>query len=198
MTHPGKKHLGFVKTTAIGGLIFLLPLIVIGALLGQGIQIVLMVADVLNDWLPVHTAAGWALLVALALGVILICCFLAGMAARRSFAKRFSQTIEKNLIMLFPRYAIFKDQLAGSVGGDSTKPELKPVMVEIFGYSRVAFEADRREDGLVAIYLPGAPDPWSGSVVYLNADQVKPLTLEFSDAAATCERLGRESVHLVG
>ena len=169
MTEQVQRSLGFLKTTAIGGLIFLLPLIVVGALLGQVVQIVLMVAEVLGEWIPVNTVGGWALVFVLAVVVVLLCCFLAGLAARRSLAKRFAQTIEKNLLLLFPRYAIFKDQMAGTIGGDESKPRLKPVLVEFNDATRIAFEVERIDAGPVAIYLPGAPDPWSGSVVYMNA-----------------------------
>ena len=48
VTHV-KKSFGFLKTTAIGGLIFLLPLIVIGILVGEIAPIVLAVAKVLAN-----------------------------------------------------------------------------------------------------------------------------------------------------
>ena len=187
------KHLGFLKTTAIGGLIFLLPLIVIGALIGQVVPIVLTIAEALNEVLPVKSASGIALLVALAIAVLLLLCFLAGLTARRSVGRQFSALIEKNLLMLFPRYAILKDQMAGTIGGDAAKPRMKPVLVRFDDATRIAFEIERSEAGLVAIYLPGAPDPWSGHVVHMTAERVEPLEVDFSDAVATCEQLGRGS-----
>ena len=197
MREPIKKHFGVLKTTAIGGVIFLLPLIVIGALLGQVIQIVLVVAEVLGEWIPVDTVEGWSLLVLLAIIFIVLLCFVAGLAARRSFAKRFSQSIEKNLTLFFPRYAIIKEQMAGSIAGDDIHPKLKPVIVTFDDSARIAFEVDRTSDGRLAVYLPGAPDPWSGHVAYLKADQVEPLNIEFAEAMATFEKLGRESAKVL-
>jgi uncharacterized membrane protein len=191
------KSFGFLKTTAIGGLIFLLPLIVIGALVGQVVPIVITIAKVLGDWLPVKSAGGISLLVLLAIAVLLFLCFLSGLAARRSIGRKFSEVIEKNLLLLFPRYAIFKDQMAGSIGGDHTKPRMKPVLVRFDDASRIAFETDRTDAGLVTIYLPGAPDPWSGYVAYMTADRVEPLEIEFSDAVATLEQMGRESAKVL-
>ena len=192
-----QNRLGFLKTTAIGGVVFLLPLIVIGALVGQVVPIVMTVADVLSEVIPAHTVVGWTVVLTLAILVLLFGCFLSGLAARRSFAKQFSSTIEKNLLLLYPRYAIVKEQMTGAIGGDELKHLFKPVMVQWMNVSRIAFEVERAESGRVAIFLPGAPDPWSGEVVYMNADQVTPLAIEFSDAAATCERLGRHSIHLL-
>ncbi len=84
------KSFGFLKTTAIGGLIFLLPLIVVGALIGQVVPLVMSVVKVLGGWLPdwLKSAGGISLLVLLAIGVILLLCFAAGLLARRSFARR--------------------------------------------------------------------------------------------------------------
>jgi hypothetical protein len=46
---------------------------------------------------------------------------------------------------------------------------------------------------LVTVYLPGSPDPWMGSVVILPAERVEPVAVEFGDAVAVCEQLGRNS-----
>jgi hypothetical protein len=67
--------IGFLRTTAIGGLLFLLPLIVLGALIGQVVPIVMTVAETLGGILPVRTPGGIALLVLLAIAILLPLCF---------------------------------------------------------------------------------------------------------------------------
>jgi len=194
--HRSNRLIKFLKTTAVGGLFFLLPLIVIGALVGQVVPIVMAVAGVLRDFLPVKTPLGIASLVLLAIVVLLLLCFAAGMLARRSLGKRISENFEKNLLLLFPRYAIFKDQLAGRLGGDETRPQLIPVQARFDDFVRIGFELERNER-LVAVYLPGTPDPWSGSVVLLAADRVAPLPADFAMTVATFEKLGRDSLALL-
>ncbi len=187
------KHIGFLKTTAIGGLLFLLPLIVVGALIGQVVPIVMTVAEVLGEFIPVRTPAGIALLILLAIVIVLLMCFAAGLLARRSFGKRIAEAFEKKLLLLFPRYAILKDQMADSIGGDAAKAKMKPLLVQFQDTLRIGFETERNGDGFVTVYLPGAPDPWMGSVVILPADRVEPVAVEFGDAVAVCEQLGRNS-----
>lgn len=191
------KTLDFLKTTAIGGLLFLLPLIVIGALIGQVVPIVLSVAESLGDVIPVKTPGGIALLVLLAIVIVLLLCFGAGLLARWSLGRRISKSFEKNILLLFPRYAILKDQMASSIGGDENKPQMKPVLAKFDDSVRLGFEIERTDAGLVAVYLPGAPDAWSGSVAYLSADHVEHAEIEFGDAVAICERLGRDSASLL-
>jgi uncharacterized membrane protein len=196
MIKPVNKSLGFLKTTALGGAIFLLPLIVLGALLGEVAQIVITVAEALNKALPIESAQAWTLFVLLAIVVLLAACFVAGLAARWTFGQRLSAWMERTLTLFFPRYVIVKARMAGSIGGEHAKTELKPVLVAFDDMSRIAFEVERQASGFVTIYLPGAPDPWAGSVVYVEENRVRPLNVEFSEALAVFERLGRDSVQL--
>ncbi len=197
MSQHVKKSFGFLKTTAIGGLIFLLPLIVIGALIGQIAPIVMSVATVLSAYLPVKTPTGISILIGLSIGIVLLMCFAAGLIARWSIGRKLSRLIEKNLILLFPRYAIYREQLKGSIGGDHNKPEMIPVLVRFNDVTRLAFEVERSEGPLVSLYLPTSPDPWSGSVIFMSPDRVEPLNIPFSEALGICERMGRESLHFL-
>jgi uncharacterized membrane protein len=188
---------GFLKTTAIGGLVFLLPLAVIAGLLGYVFNVVMLIYEPLKKHLPVSSATGTAILFLIAVGILVLLCFVCGLAARRAIARKFSQTIEKHLIMVFPKYAIYKDILAGNVGGEALAPSLLPVTVRFEGAIRIGYEAGRTESGLVIVYLPGSPDPWMGSVVLIEPDRIRPLDVDFNETAAICERLGRDSAALL-
>ena len=83
---------------------------------------VLLIYEPLKEHLPVSSAAGTALLFLIAVGILVVLCFLCGLAARRAIARKFSKTLEKHLVMVFPKYAIYKDIVAGNVGGDALAP----------------------------------------------------------------------------
>ncbi|MGI9515485.1 MAG: DUF502 domain-containing protein, partial [Pirellulaceae bacterium] len=101
-----RKHFGFLKTTALGGLFFLLPLIVLGALIGQLVPVVVTIAEALYELVPLKTPGGIALLLAIAIGIVVLTCFIAGVLARRAIGQRISRYFEKNIALLFPRYTI--------------------------------------------------------------------------------------------
>ncbi|QDU36119.1 hypothetical protein Mal4_04020 [Maioricimonas rarisocia] len=191
------ESIGFLKTTAIGGLIFLLPLVVIGALLGYLYSIVLVVYEPLKEWIPVGSTSGLAILFLMAVGIVVALCFMCGLAARRAIGRRFSRLVEKNLVMLFPKYAIYKDIVAGNIGGEAARPTLFPVTVQFDDVIRIGYRAGRTDAGLVIVYLPGAPDPWIGSVVLVEESRVQSLPVDFNNTAAICERLGRDSEALL-
>lgn len=195
MYQPGRIA-RFFKTTAIGGLLLLLPLIVVGAAIGQVVPIVMTIAESLGGILPgfVKTPGGIAVLIMLAIVVLLLICFAAGILARKSFVRKLSLWIEKKITLLFPRYAILKDQMADSIGGDQAKTQMKPVLVQFEDFKQLGFETERDEsESLIAVYLPGSPDPWAGKVVLVGVDRVKRLDIEFGAAVSICEQLGRGS-----
>lgn len=194
------ESLHFFRSTAIGGLFFLLPMAVILGLLGQVYSVVAAVAvplgNALPDWVPINTAVGIAFLFSASVALIVALCFFCGVVARRAIGRRFSTTIEKQLITVFPKYAIYKDLLAGNLKHSSEGPSLTPVLVSCPEGYRLALEADRLPEGWVVVFFPGAPDTWIGSVVIVPEDRVMATDVDFNATLGIFERLGRDSAAL--
>jgi uncharacterized membrane protein len=187
-----RKTLGIWKTTVLGGLFFLLPFAVLIFLIGQVAAMIVPVAAQIEKYLPEHLGVGnVSLATVLAVALVLALCYLSGLVARRSFASRFSGRIEKYLLMLFPRYAIIKDQMASNIGGDASRPQLTPVMVTLGEITRLAFEVERTADGAVTVYFPGSPDPWQGHIAQVSSEHVTRLNAGFGQVVGVCETLGR-------
>ena len=200
IVRESKRWIRFLKTTAIGGLIFLLPLIVLSALIAQVASIIAGLEPTLEGFLPdlFKTPSGIALLIWLAIIVLVLLCFGAGLLARLSFGQRLTKLFEKNLLMLFPRYAIIKEQMADTIGGRENRPQMKAVAVRLDDRQMIGFETERSEDGSqVAVYLPGSPDTWAGRVAIFDADRVQSLPATFGETAATFEQVGRGSFGLM-
>jgi uncharacterized membrane protein len=56
---------------------------------------------------------------------------------------------------------------------------------------QIAFEIERVEDDKVALFLPGAPDPWSGMVCVVTEDRVTRVDVSIPFVAKLEKRLGR-------
>lgn len=197
-----RKHLSktarFLWATGVGGIFFLLPLAVALYLLGQVFAMVWAVAQPLQEWVPVYSPIGIALIFLASLAILIFTCFAAGVIATRAIGRRFSKTIENQLIMVFPKYAIYKDLLAGNLNPDSAGPTLTPILVQVPEGYRLAFESERLDGGWVVVYSPGAPDAWIGSILLVPSERVRPCPIPFNDAVGIFERLGRESSSLFG
>lgn len=206
MNRQAIASLGFLKTTAIGGLFFLLPLGVFAILVGQVTQLVWAIARPLSEYLPVQSAIGYVVLLAISVGLLIAACFLAGAIAQQGIARRFNEEIEKYLLILFPRYTILKERLTGNIGSEVRKNELCPALVRLPGHSRLGFEIERHVDHTdaagvvresVTVYLPGSPDPWSGQVIVVQAHHVDRLSCPFAEAVSAHELLGRGTLALL-
>jgi uncharacterized membrane protein len=190
-----KKHIGrsigFFRATALGGILYLMPLAVIGALLGYAWGFAEVIYEPLSKWIPTDSAAGIAVLFAGVVAVLVLTAFFAGLIAHRAIGRRVSTLLEKYLNTFIPKYAIYKDLVAGNIGGTFNVPSLIPVMVVSGDESRVAFESDRTTDGRVVVFFPGAPDTWIGHVSVVDASRVSRLNVPFNDVVGYLEQLGR-------
>ena len=182
-----------LRATLIGGVLFLLPLAAIGWLLAQAGAIVWGVVAAVTgnpailEWIPFHTPAGYALLVTLTIAALIGVCFLCGILAEKSLGQWFHQRAERYLSMLFPRYAVFKDQLTGNLGTGL----LRPVLARVGPWTRIGVEVERDAAVGVTVYLPSSPDPWTGTVAIVPPEDVTPISGDFAEVMATFERLGR-------
>ncbi|MCP4783087.1 MAG: DUF502 domain-containing protein [Fuerstiella sp.] len=187
------RSVGFFKATAIGGVLFMLPLAVVIGLLGYVYSFVVVVYEPMEEWIPVKTAAGVAVLFAVAVAILLFACFFAGLMAHRAIGRKLHQLVEKYLTTFFPKYAIYKDLLAGNIGGTRDVPSLKPVLVITPECRRIAFESERLPDESAVVFFPGAPDTWIGTVGIVAAAAIEPLDVPFNDVVGILEQLGRDS-----
>ena len=193
-----RRSIQFLRTTAIGGLLFLLPLIVVAALASQVAPILLEVSTFLHDYLPDTNSISISTIVSAVLALLVILCFIAGMIARWSISQRLTKLFEKNLLLLFPRYAILKDQMADTIGGEENRPDTQSVLVTLADRQMIGFESERSEDGKkVVVYLPGAPDTWAGSTIIVESSQVITLDRTFGETVSIHENMGRGSLEFI-
>lgn len=190
--------MNFIKTTVIGGIVFLVPVIVILVVVIKAYELMLRVAHPIGRLFPIDSIGGVAIANLLALVAVLLVCFFAGVVAKSSLARRFYRHIDNGLLAI-PGYAFIKAFADNLKMDEAEARSLQPVLVQFDDNAQLGFEVERLDaeaderlgEGLVVIYLPGAPDPWSGSVVYIPAHRVHTLPLTVPQAVNHIRRLGR-------
>lgn len=180
----------FVTTTAIGGVFFLIPLVIVAVVMAKAFSIMKLVAEPLDRFIPIDSIAGIGLVNILAVLILLLTCVLAGLVAQSPPAKALYAKLDSILLELIPGYAWTKTVLAG-ISGDQRINEFKPVLVSFDDMSQIAFEIERSANGLVVVFLPGAPDARSGSVAYVTADRVQPIEAKFLDINKSLHHMGK-------
>ena len=181
---------GFVKTTLVGGAVFLVPLTILALLLAKVGDVLLRLAQPLAKRLPLNTVWGVAVADVVLIVLAVLFCFLAGLLARVSFANRFVRKAEAGVLWRIPGYGFVKG-LTDSLDKSPAAKGMVPVLIHFDDAAQLAFEVDHLPDGRRVIYLPGAPDPRGGSVLVMDADRVEPVQTTFVGATAALRALGR-------
>ena len=70
---------------------------------------------------------------------------------------------------------------------------MEPVLARFDDSWQIALEVERIPGGVVTIYLPGAPDPWSGSVCFVTEDRIQPLELTLPPVLRILKGIGKGS-----
>jgi uncharacterized membrane protein len=186
----GRRVLGFVKTTVVGGLVFLIPLVILLAIVGKVTGLLQRLAQPLAERLPVNTVLGVVSADAVVIALLILACFLAGLLARVSFANRFVKRAETGVLWRIPGYGFVKG-LTESLDRSAAASSMRPVLVRFDDYAQLAFEVDQLADGRRVIYIPSAPDPRAGSVLVMDQDRVEPVPITFVAAVGALRALGR-------
>jgi len=181
--------MNFLKTTVIGGLIFLVPMVVLGLVIGKAISVMLVIAEPMAGILPVDSVGGIAMVNIIALAIIVLVCFLAGLVARTGFAQKLADTAESTILQKIPGYTLIKG-LATALSPDENV-DLKPALVSLGSTARIGLEVERVGDDRAVVYFPGSPNAWSGIVQIVPADQVKYIDSPMMSVIEHAEQLGR-------
>ena len=181
----------FIKTTVIGGIFFLIPLAIVLVVVGKLVEVMRVVAGSLSPLLTVETPMGTVILNVIAILILLGLCFLAGLVARRAKAKNIVARLDATLLAVIPGYAFIKGFADNLSRSDELAESFVPVSVQFDDYGQLAFEIERQPDGKVAIYLPSAPNPWSGTVVYVGNERVTRLPISLNEALKNIRMLGK-------
>ena len=179
----------FLKATIAGGFLFLLPVFLIVIVLGHAMQLTAKVAKPISDYLPVETVIGVRAETVLVVLVLVFFSFVAGLVGRTNAGKRVMRWSEDSLLGGLPQYQLVKSMAEGLAQVESAE-SVHPALVSIEGGWQIGYLLEPLENGWVAVFLPQAPTPMSGNIMYLPADRVRPLGMTMVQAMAIVKRMG--------
>jgi uncharacterized membrane protein len=156
-------------------------------------QLAVKVAHPISKLLPDAVVGVGGISVLAALGLVFLS-FLAGFVARTIAGKRIMHQFENSFLGGLPQYQLIKSMAEGLAKVENTEG-VKPVLASIEGGWQIGYMLETLENGWVAVFLPQAPTPMSGNVMYLPADRVRPLSITMIQAMAIVKQLGVGSGH---
>ena len=182
----------FVGTTILGGVLFLTPIVVLAFVLSKAFEFVSRGLQPVTALIPERLASAPTMTAVLAILVLAILCFLAGLFARTHLAQRFVRGLEGSVLSKLPGYEYLK-QAGTSVLGFGETAEHPVVLAHLGGAWRIGVQTDHVGEDLVAVFVPNSPNPLSGSVFFVAADRVRPLEGSLASAIACLRRCGMGS-----
>lgn len=179
----------FFKATVVGGLLFMVPLILMIVVLQKGLGFVGKIVVPLARHFPDHKFLGVGITTILSIAVIVLLSFLFGLAVRTPTGRRVRDWLEYTVLGGVPGYAFLKGVIQGATGLKS-EDETKIALVRIEDAWQIGFVVEVHADGHRTVYVPGAPNPASGSIFYMTEDRVRPLDVKMPAALQAIRHLG--------
>lgn len=179
-----------LTTTLIGGVVFLLPLIVVLVVVGHALQIAVQAVTPVVQAVPQARAGGIAVVTVAAVLLLVAMCYGAGVLARAALGRRLSTGFEDRLTTVYPRYHVIKamsQNLHGAIG----QQVLRPALLTLGEQQQLGYDIERLADGRAVVFVPGSPDVWSGSVLLVDASCVEPLAVDPVAMARALQGMGR-------
>ncbi len=178
------------KNIAIGGVLFLIPVTIAVMVIGKVLGVLDAVAAPMAGFLPTDTILGLGLAQVIAVVLLLLMCFVAGLVARSAPGRGLVTRIEAGILTKIPGYGVIKALADQVLRSHEQTERFVPVLVRTDSGLRPALEVERLPTGEVAVMLPGSPNPWSGHVVYAESDNVEPLDMKAGELIHILEELG--------
>lgn len=188
-----KQFIAFVVKAFVTGLLILVPVYLAVLLLLKAMQslvgFVKPFAMLLPEWFPAEHF--------LSLLLVLIVCFLIGVAVRTPAGRVIRERIEKSLFERIPGYALFRSLTQRMAGKNDEENVWKPALAEIEEALVPSFIIEELADGRFTVFVPSVPTPFAGAVYILTPDRVHPLDVPFTQALKSVSRWGSGSKDLV-
>jgi uncharacterized membrane protein len=174
--------MNFIKTTLLGGLFILLPLMLLWLGLQEISGLLVAMATPIADLFPKGPFEDLTTPGLVAALLIIAVSFILGLAARSYLLIRIGRQVESSILEKLPMYRMLKVMSGALLDSDTS--EVVPALVKDgSGGGDPCYVIEKHKDGRATILLPWSPASFAGSikVVQQSALETVPCSLdEFS------------------
>ncbi len=167
----------FLETTVFGGVLFLLPLVLVLIVLAHALRLAERAVQPISKLLP-DAVVGVGGITILAVATLVIISFIAGLVARTNAGKRVGQRMELSLLSGIPQYQFVKSMAEG-LAHVKSDAGIEPALISIEGGWQIGYFLEILDDGWVAVILPQAPTPMSGTLCTCRQAECGHLVLQW-------------------
>lgn len=171
-----EKPMGFLKTTALGAVLVVVPIGIVGFALWQVVALVKGLMLPVFESLPFDDTFTRVSVIVLALLAVVLLCFVTGLAVRTRWGGALRCWIERRLLEKIPGYSVIRTLIHQYLGHEEERA-FRPVLVDLYGSESraIGFEIEALGDGTVAVFLPAVPAATVGQVQIVPEHRITPL-----------------------
>ena len=125
---PVNSIKSFLKATLVGGLMFLVPVVLVALVLRHALQFAGKIAQPIAAVLPISHLGGVAIATIIAVAILLCIAFLAGLLSRTGPGRRVTHWFEESILGGMPQYRMVKS-LAEGLTQLETGTGMQPVLM---------------------------------------------------------------------
>jgi len=191
-----KKKFEFFKAMLLGGILFFIPLIILIVIIQKAFQIAAVLVIPIIKLLDMTKIFGIGVEIIISVAIILFIIYLGGLISRSSTVRRNVKKMEDALLSKVPGYDLIKNMGESFVGFEGNT-SIPTVLARIEDAWQYGFLIEEIEGEQYVVYIPGAPNPMSGSVYILEKTRIKKTNIPLKDAMKSLRGLGAGSKNLV-
>ena len=193
-----KKLTQFVKTSLLGGLLVLLPLMLFFLLVDELLGLVVALATPIADLFPKGMFDNIQTPVLIAVLLILMVSFLFGLAMRMVYLRRLGLWIERTLFERMPIYTAVKRLSQGLLGATEDEVFRPAVMTNSLGEREIVYLVEDHQDGDVTVLVPRAPAAFAGPIKIVPQSCLEMLDANLGETSRALSHWGVGVSQLLG
>ena len=185
--------MNFLKTTVLGGLFVLLPLMLlwmglveIGGLLAA---MAAPIADILADFFPQDYFDNLTVPGVVAFFLIVVASFILGLAARSAWICNIGRNIENSVLNKVPMYKMLKIMSSAMIGSDTS--DVEPALLsDGSGGGDPCYVIEKHSDGRATVLLPWSPASFAGSIKVVQLSDLQILSCSLDEYSRSLSQIG--------
>ena len=170
-----KKIIEFIKTTILGGLFVLLPIIILYLALGEAMGVLVAMATPFADLFFPGSFEDTQFPVLIALALLICVSFILGLFMLSETSRKFGNWIERTILGRLPVYNAIKSLTTG-FSDSQQESAFKPALLKSAdGEKELVYIVEDHGDGNLTVMLPWTPTPFAGVIKIVLKERVEPL-----------------------
>ncbi|WP_417443615.1 hypothetical protein [Joostella sp.] len=175
----------------LGGIFFLIPLLIFIVLITHAIQLATPLGRKLVDVFHIHSVFGAATVTIFTIVILILVCYISGYLVQKGLVNDWGQKVEDKLFLLFPSLQMLKYRMLGDKPAKEDDDNWKSILLKEDQFYRIAFITNFK-NGFYSVYVPDAPRMDAGEVRFIEKTDIDFIPISMKDAMNSLNSFGRD------